>query len=78
MMTTMTPGAAGPTHRTSLEQRVGDAARHLYEAEVALHIARQSGIDAWIAAAYDRLHPAVVEYETALGQHGGVDERPDE
>ena len=64
-MTTMTRGAAA-THRTFREQRVGDAARHLYEAEFALHIARQSGIDAWIAAAYDRLHPAVVEYETAL------------
>jgi len=41
-------------------QHVCEAARHLYEAECALHIAHQTGIDCWITAASDRLHDAVV------------------
>ncbi len=44
------------------DQQSRDAARQLYEAEVALHIAHQSHVDAWIAAAADRLHDAVVEH----------------
>jgi hypothetical protein len=39
-----------------------DVARRLYDAEIALHYARQTAVDAWIAAAYDRLHEAVEEY----------------
>jgi hypothetical protein len=31
----------------------------IYDAEVALHIARQSGVDSWIAAAYEHLHVAL-------------------
>ena len=38
------------------------AATRLYDAEVALHIARQTGVDAWVAAAYDRLHLAVCQH----------------
>lgn len=38
------------------------AARRLYHAEVALHDAHASGVDAWITAASDRLHQAVVEH----------------
>src|SRR3954454_8490015 len=45
---------------------VGAAATRLYDAEVALHIARQSGVDAWVFAAYDRLHVAVVAHRAAL------------
>jgi hypothetical protein len=41
------------------------AARRLYDAETALHAARQTGIDAWITAAYDRLHEAIRQYESA-------------
>jgi hypothetical protein len=37
-----------------------------YEAEVALHHARQSGMDHWVGAAADRLHVALVRYEHAL------------
>ena len=50
------------------------AARHLYEAEVALHIAHQSHVDAWIAAAADRLHDAVVEHLRAVesAHHGAA------
>ena len=46
---------------------VAAAAQHLYEAECALHIAHQSHVDAWIAAASDRLHEAVVEHLAAEG-----------
>lgn len=38
------------------------ATRRLYNAELALHDAHASGVDAWIAAANDRLHEAVVEH----------------
>lgn len=64
-MTTTTPGIAAATTLTTGEDRVSDAARDLYDAEFALHIARSSGVDAWIAAAYDHLHRAVVDYEAA-------------
>ena len=42
------------------------AATRLYDAEIALHIARQTTVDAWIAAAYDQLHTAVCEHRAAL------------
>ena len=51
-----------------LEDRVDVAARQMYEAEVALHIARQAGVGAWAAAAYNRLHEAVAEHSDALAQ----------
>lgn len=49
--------------------RLAAAALRLYDAEVALHIARQSGVDRWIAAAYDRLHLALGEHAAALAAH---------
>jgi FAD synthase len=58
-VTTMTP--QGRQARTP-----EDAARRLYDAEVALHIARQTGVDAWISAAYDRLHEAIAAHTAAL------------
>jgi hypothetical protein len=48
-----------------MTQREG-AARALYDAEVALHAARQTQIDEWIAAAADRLHEACLRYEAAV------------
>lgn len=42
-----------------------NAARALYDAEVALHAARQTQVDEWIRAASDRLHEAVLRYEAA-------------
>ena len=49
-------------------QRLAEyAARRLYDAETVLHAARQSQIDAWIAAAYERLHVAVEDYRLAAG-----------
>jgi hypothetical protein len=44
------------------QHRVSAAAERLYAQEVALHYAHQSGVDAWIAAAADRLHEAIVAY----------------
>jgi hypothetical protein len=45
--------------------RVAAAAVRVYDAEVALHIARQTGVDSWVAAAYDRLHEAMGTYLAA-------------
>jgi hypothetical protein len=50
-------------------ERLAAAAVRLYDAEVALHIARQSGVDRWIAAAYDRLHLALAEHAAARADH---------
>lgn len=46
------PGAVGRPPLAALRERV-------YEAEVALHAARQAGRDDWICAAYGRLHEAL-------------------
>ena len=55
------------------QQSTESAARHLYEAEVALHIAHQSHVDAWIIAAANRLHDAVVEHlRTVESAHHGA------
>jgi hypothetical protein len=48
------------------EGRVRAAATRMYDAEGALHAARQSHVDSWVAAAYDRLHEAVEDYRFAL------------
>ena len=45
------------------EQRI--TAEHLYNAECALHAPHQSHVDAWIAAANNRLHEALSEYLAA-------------
>jgi hypothetical protein len=41
------------------------AACQLHAAETALHDARQTEVDAWISAAANRLHDAVVHYHDA-------------
>jgi hypothetical protein len=48
------------------ETRIQLAAQHLYAAECALHNARESRVDAWIAAAADKLHQSVVEHLAAV------------
>jgi hypothetical protein len=53
---------------TTAAERLDAAARRLYEAEVALHIAHQSHVDAWVTAAGDRLHEALTEHLAAV--HG--------
>jgi hypothetical protein len=52
---------------TAILDRVDAAARRLYDAEIALHIAHTSHVDAWIAAASDRLHDAVEAHLAAVG-----------
>ena len=42
-----------------------DAAHALYRAEIAVHDAHQTHVDAWIATANDRLHQAVARYLAA-------------
>lgn len=48
------------------EDLIAATAQRLYEAECALHDAHRTGVDAWIAAAGDRLHDAVIEHRVAL------------
>ena len=43
-------------------------ATQLCDAECALHAARQSGVDAWIAAASNKLSDAIGNYMLALAQ----------
>ena len=57
------PTTAVPDGR---QAAISEAARRLYDAEIALHIARQTGVGAWISAAYDRLHEAVVAHNAAI------------
>lgn len=55
------PGAGETT------TRLAAAADRMYRAECALHAARQAHIDSWVAAAYDRLHEAILEHTVAAG-----------
>jgi hypothetical protein len=48
------------------QSAVETAARRMYDAEVTLHAARQAHVDEWVAAAYDRLHDAILEHAAAL------------
>jgi hypothetical protein len=41
------------------------AQERVYAAEIALHHARQTHVDSWIAAAYDRLHEALEAFTAA-------------
>jgi len=61
----MTSQATAPA-ADGRQAAISEAARRLYDAEIALHIARQTGVGAWIIAAYDRLHEAIVNHTAAL------------
>jgi hypothetical protein len=61
MTSQLTPAAPGST-----TELLAATAVRLYDAEVALHIARQSQVDPWIAAAYGRLHQAIAEHNAAI------------
>jgi hypothetical protein len=62
--------AAGQTVLTAgADDRRTAAAQNLYDAECALHAAHQSHVNAWIAAASDKLHLAVEEFLAALSEH---------
>jgi hypothetical protein len=49
------------------ETELSHAAERLYDAEIALHIARQTGVDRWINSAADRLHDALVVHVALCG-----------
>lgn len=53
------------TQSNCTTEQIAAAARRLYDAETALHAARQTGVDAWVGAAYDRLHTALLAYDAA-------------
>jgi hypothetical protein len=54
-MISIAPGTDQPTdQRSSITDVLEAAARRMYEAEIALHAARQSQVDAWVTAAYER------------------------
>ena len=66
----MNAQAAGQTVLTAdTDERRTAAAQNLYDAECALHAAHQSHVNAWIAAASDKLHLAVEEFLAALSEH---------
>lgn len=66
-MTTIHTGIAAATTLTATgEDRVSDAAHHLFDADYVLHIAKQSGVTAWIEAAHAHLVAADLEYRAAL------------
>ncbi len=54
--------------RADRSDRIPAAARRLYDAECALHVAHQTRIDAWIAAASEKLHQAVAEHLAAVAE----------
>jgi hypothetical protein len=65
MVATDTPSVSAPT-----EDRIHAAAHRLYGAEYALHIAHQSRVSEWVAAASERLHDAITEHLAAIAaQH---------
>jgi hypothetical protein len=65
MVTTTTPASTS-------DEQVRIAACHMYDAECALHVAHQSHVDAWIAAANSKLHAAIAEHLAAVAaaEHG--------
>jgi hypothetical protein len=68
----MTAGTTAATDQDRLHAAVDAAARRLYDAEAALHIARQTGVYAWIGAAYTRLHEAIADHIAALDAYEGI------
>lgn len=59
---------ADMTGREAILRREAIAAERMYRAECALHEAHQAHVDAWIAAACDRLHAAIDEHTAALAE----------
>jgi hypothetical protein len=63
-MTPTSRGIAKPADHQN-EDPAAAAARHLFEAELALHDAHQSHVEAWIAAYGDKLHQAILDHLAA-------------
>lgn len=52
--------------RSDSNDGVAFAACRLYEAECQLHVAHQSQVDEWIAAASEKLHAAIEAHAAAV------------
>jgi hypothetical protein len=63
---------ASTTHATCSDP-VTTIACHLYDAECALHASHQSHVEAWIVAASEKLHQAVVEHLAAVAAQNCTD-----
>ena len=74
MTTETTAAAAAGQHRQ--QAAISQAARHLYDAETALHTARQIGVGAWISATYSRLSKAIADHTRAVAAHQEGAESP--
>ena len=61
--------SANAAQADAARNRVHVAASHLYDAECALHVAHQTQVDAWVVAAYEKLHDSVVEYAVAVEEY---------
>ena len=69
----MTAGTTvAATDPDRLHAAVNAAAGRLYDAEAALHIARQTGVYAWIGAAYTRLHEAIADHIAAVDAYESI------
>lgn len=66
-MTIETQVAADLAH-VSARERISATEHRMYDAEVALHIAHQTHVDEWIAAAAGRLHDAIEDNRRALAE----------
>jgi hypothetical protein len=60
--------------QTSTSDPIAATACHLYDAECALHAAHQSHVEAWITAASEKLHQAVVEHIAATAAQNGPEQ----
>jgi predicted DNA-binding protein YlxM (UPF0122 family) len=60
--------AASGSHvtRSAAADRLRLTEQWMYDAECALHLARQTRVDAWIRAAADRLHEAITANADAV------------
>ncbi len=72
-MTAMLNRPLATGRRQQLVEACEEAARQLYDAESVLHTAREAHIDAWIAAAYDKLHAAVESHLAAVAELSKAD-----
>jgi hypothetical protein len=63
-MTIKQRATTDPTYEQAVVARI-DAACALHSAEIAVHDAHQTHVDAWISTANDRLHVAVAQYLAA-------------
>ncbi|MDT4933282.1 MAG: hypothetical protein QOK11_1174 [Pseudonocardiales bacterium] len=57
---------SGADRRAATRLLAEQAAHEMYDAEGALHMARQAGVGEWVTTAYAQLHAAILKHEHAL------------